>query len=71
MKYDFRKLVVFQKDRIGKDARYMMNNKKSQKKKLVGKQKIKLEDGLKKTIYWHIKNFDKLKKSCDKYIHKK
>ena len=70
MKYDFRKLVVFSKDRIGKDARYMMNNKKA-KKELGWQSKIKLEDGLKKTIYWHIKNFDKLKKSGDKYIHKK
>lgn len=70
MKYDFRKLVVFSKDRIGKDARYMMSNKKAENE-LGWKSKIKLEDGLKKTIYWHINNFDKLKKSNITYVHKR
>ena len=70
MKYDFRKLIVFSKDRIGKDARYMMSSKKAEKE-LGWKSKIKLEDGLKKTIYWHINNFNKLKKSNFTYVHKR
>ncbi|MDC1176323.1 GDP-mannose 4,6-dehydratase [Candidatus Pelagibacter sp.] len=70
MKYDEKKLVVFSKDRIGKDARYMMSSKKANKK-LHWKSKISLEEGLKKTIQWHINNFKKLKKLKSNYIHKK
>ena len=70
MKYDEKKLVVFSKDRIGKDARYMMSSKKANKE-LHWKSKISLEEGLKKTIQWNINNFKKLEKLKSNYIHKK
>lgn len=70
MKYDEKKLIIFSKDRVGKDSRYMMNNYKA-RKKLKWKSKTSLENGLKKTIIWHIENFSKLKKFNTSYIHKK
>lgn len=70
MKYDQKKLVTFCKDRVGKDYRYMMSSKKA-KDKLSWKSKVTLEEGLKKTIQWHIDNFKKLKKLNTNYIHKK
>ena len=70
MKYDQKKLISFSKDRIGKDLRYMMSSKKANEE-LGWKSKISLEDGLKKTINWHIKNFKKLNKLKTAYVHKK
>lgn len=70
MKYDAKKLISFSKDRIGKDLRYMMSSKKAYNE-LGWKSKITLEDGLKKTINWHIKNFKKLNKLKTAYVHKK
>ena len=70
MKYDEKKLISFSKDRIGKDLRYMMSSKKAYNE-LGWKSKITLEDGLKKTINWHIKNFKKLNKLKTAYVHKK
>ena len=70
MKYDDKKLVVFTKDRVGKDLRYMMNSKKANKN-LGWRNKITLEKGLKTTIDWHVQNFKKLNKLNATYIHKK
>ena len=56
MKYDFRKLVVFSKDRIGKDARYMMSNKKAENE-LGWKSKITLENGLSKTYKSYLRKY--------------
>ena len=70
MKYDEKKLIVFSRDRIGKDLRYMMSNKKANKE-LGWHSKVTLENGLKKTIKWHINNFKKLDKLNSTYIHKK
>ena len=47
-----------------------MSSKKANEE-LGWKSKISLEDGLKKTINWHIKNFKKLNKMNTAYIHKK
>jgi len=70
MKYNDKKLVVYTKDRVGKDLRYMMSSKKANKD-LGWKNKITLEEGLKTTIDWHIQNFKKLNKLNATYIHKK
>ena len=70
MNYDEKKLVVFSKDRVGKDLRYMMNSKKANKE-LGWQPKISLENGLKKTIDWHITNFKKINNLRSVYIHKK
>ena len=70
MNYDEKKLVVFSKDRVGKDLRYMMSSKKANKE-LGWQSKISLENGLKKTIKWHIRNYKKLNKLKKIYIHKK
>ena len=70
MKYDEKKLVIFSKDRVGKDARYMMSSKKANKE-LNWRSKISMEKGLKITINWHINNFKKLNKLNSTYIHKK
>ena len=70
MKYDEKKLIVFSKDRIGKDLRYMMNSKKANRE-LGWRSKVTLENGLRKTIKWYINNFKKLDKLNSTYIHKK
>ena len=70
MNYDEKKLVVFSKDRVGKDLRYMMSSKKANKE-LGWQSKISLENGLKKTIAWHIMHFKKLNNLKSVYIHKK
>ena len=70
MRYNEKKLVVFTKDRVGKDLRYMMDSKKANKV-LGWRNKITLEKGLKTTIDWHVQNFKKLNKLSATYIHKK
>jgi len=70
MNYEEKKLVVFSKDRVGKDFRYMMSSEKA-KLKLGWKSKISLENGLRKTIDWYVENFKELKKFKSNYIHKK
>lgn len=70
MKYDEKKLVIFSRDRVGKDLRYMMSNKKANKE-LGWRSKVTLENGLKETINWHINNFKKLNKINLNYVHKK
>lgn len=70
MNYDEKKLIVFSKDRIGKDLRYMMSSKKANKE-LGWRSKVTLENGLKKTIKWYMNNFIKLDKLNSTYIHKK
>ena len=70
MRYDEKKLVVFTKDRVGKDLRYMMDSKKANKA-LGWRNKVTLEKSLKTTIDWYIQNFKKLNKLSATYIHKK
>ena len=47
--------IKFVKDRPGHDFRYAINSKKIYKN-LKWKSETKLEDGLKKTIYWYLNN---------------
>ena len=49
------------KDRPGHDIRYTLNSKKIQKE-LKWKAKINLEEGIKKTFEWYLKNLNYYKK---------
>ncbi len=66
---DFHKLVKISPDRIGKDSFYFLNN--SEIKKLGWKQKISLDEGIKKVIRWNQKYKNIIKESDYKYLHKK
>ena len=70
MKYDEKKLISYSKDRVGKDLRYMMSSKKANQE-IKWRSKTSLENGLKKTIEWHVKNLKALEKLNSIYIHKK
>lgn len=70
MNYPLKKLINFSKDRIGKDSRYYMSNKKAVKK-LKWSNQTSLKQGLIKTIDWYKTNFSKLKKLNQNYKHKK
>ena len=70
MKYDFNKLVKISDERKGKDKFYSLSNKKINKK-LKWKEKISLNEGLLKTIFWVKKNLDLFNKCDENYIHKK
>jgi dTDP-glucose 4,6-dehydratase len=48
--------ITYVKDRLGHDLRYSINTLKINKK-LNFKPKIKIEDGLKKTIKWYVEKF--------------
>tara|TARA_Y100000996_G_C22526391_1_gene644585 strand:- start:484 stop:1464 length:981 start_codon:yes stop_codon:yes gene_type:complete len=67
--YNFNKLVINSKDRIGKDKFYKLNSSKV--KKIRWKATISLENGIKKTGNWLIKNNKKFKKKELTYLHKK
>ena len=64
-KYDFKKLIRYVKDRPGHDFRYALNSSKF-KNKTKWKPKTSIENGLKETINWYIKN-----KKWFKYTQKK
>ena len=65
----FKNLVKVSKDRKGKDKAYLLNTEKL-RKTLKWRDKTKLEDGMKKTLYWIDKNFGYLKKQPKEYKHK-
>ena len=65
-KYDFNKLIRYVKDRPGHDFRYALNSSKF-KNKTSWKPKIDIENGLKETINWYIKNKNWLKYTQKKY----
>ncbi len=70
MDYDFNKLIKETNDRIGKDKKYFMNNRKALK--ILGwNNKINLNTGVDNTIIWFKKNIKEVKKMNTKYIHKK
>lgn len=69
MKYNFKKVVKYQKDRPSKDFKYFMNSKKANKK-LNWKSKISFDEGITQTINWYKNNFNNLKKNKDYYVHK-
>ena len=56
--------IKFVKDRPGHDVRYALNSKKMLTK-LKWKSKINLNDGLRKTFLWYLKN-EKYYKSISK-----
>ncbi|MHA1337734.1 MAG: dTDP-glucose 4,6-dehydratase, partial [Promethearchaeota archaeon] len=58
-------LIKFVKDRPGHDLRYAMNHDKITRE-LGWNPTIKLEDGLKKTVDWYLKNKDWLKNVISK-----
>jgi dTDP-glucose 4,6-dehydratase len=57
-------------DRLGKDHTYSLDNKKL-KKELNWSPRIKLKDGILKTVKWIDNNFDEIKNSSFEYKHKK
>ena len=61
--------IKFVKDRPGHDLRYSLNSNKI-KKKLEWKPKMKLEEGLEKTINWYFENKNFFKKIKNKTIKK-
>ena len=70
MKYDFNKLVKISDERKGQDKFYSLSNKKINKE-LKWKEKISLNEGLLKTIFWVKKNLKLFNKYDENYIHKK
>tara|TARA_R100000808_G_scaffold8266_1_gene23480 strand:+ start:16687 stop:17649 length:963 start_codon:yes stop_codon:yes gene_type:complete len=57
-KVSHKKYIKYVKDRLGHDFRYAINSKKIQKE-LEWAPKTKLQDGLKKTIKYYARNFNK------------
>ena len=66
-KIDKKVKIFFVKDRPGHDTRYALNSKKIEKE-LKWKAKIKINEGLSKTIDWYINN-QKYLKSISKKTH--
>ena len=70
MDADFENLVEVSPDRPGKDAAYLLDSSKA-KSYLNWQPSVTLDDGIKETIDWVIKNFEDLKKEPYEYTHKK
>ena len=70
MDYNFKKLVKYKPDRIGKDQKYLMSVKKA-KNKVKWTNKIDLNTGLIRTIKWYTKNKPDLNKIDVVYKHSK
>tara|TARA_B100000768_G_scaffold172376_1_gene180549 strand:+ start:327 stop:1307 length:981 start_codon:yes stop_codon:yes gene_type:complete len=68
-KYNFSSLVTETGDRVGKDKFYKLSSKKIEK--IGWKAQILLEEGIKKTGDWILRNNSKFTKLDLKYIHKK
>ena len=69
MNKKFSEVIYIEKDRLGKDQKYLMDNTKA-KKHLSWKNKINLDKGLDKVIAWQILNKKKLINSKTYYKHK-
>ena len=69
MSTNYKNIVKISKDRRAKDKKYFMNSKKA-KNILKWDNKISLDQGLNNTIKWYVKNFNKIKKFNENYIHK-
>ena len=63
-------LIKFVKDRPGHDFRYALNSNKL-RKKLNWKPKIKLDQGIVKTVNWYINNQNYFKKISHKLFVKR
>jgi dTDP-glucose 4,6-dehydratase len=68
MKYNFKDLIKKTKERKGKDKYYSLNNKKIIKQ-LHWKEKINLDEGLKRTISWVKKYIAYFNKRDENYWH--
>ncbi len=69
MNTNYKNIVKISKDRRAKDKKYFMNSKKA-KNILKWNNSISLDQGLNNTIKWYVKNFNKIKKFNENYIHK-
>lgn len=69
MNTNYKNIVKISKDRRAKDKKYFMNSKKA-KNILKWNNSISLNQGLNNTIKWYVKNFNKIKKFNENYIHK-
>ncbi len=68
-KYDFKKLIIYTKERRSLDKIYKLNTSKT--KKLLGwEAKHSLDDGLKKTFNYILENYKLIRKEKTYYIHK-
>ena len=65
----FNDLAKVSKDRKGKDYAYLLNTSKL-RKKLNWKDRVSLDEGIKKTLYWIDQKLDYLKKLPRDYKHK-
>ena len=70
MNYNIKDLIINSEDRLGKDKNYFLNSNKI-RDQLKWRDKVKLDNGLKKVINWAINNFDNLKNLKTNYVHKK
>ena len=69
MNKKFSEVIYLERDRLGKDQKYFMNNKKAYKQ-LKWKNKINLDKGLEKVINWQVLNKKVLHKLKIHYRHK-
>ena len=69
MNTNYKNIIKISKDRRAKDKKYLMNSKKA-KNILKWSNSISLNQGLNNTIKWYVKNFNKIKKFNENYIHK-
>jgi len=65
----FENLVKISKERKGKDQAYLLNTSKI-RKRLKWKDKVTLENGMKKTLNWVDDKLNYLKKVPREYKHK-
>ena len=68
--YSYKKLVIFKKDRLAKDQKYLLDSSKA-RKIMNWDEKYSLEDGLKETIKWFKQNNNSISLSDLNYSHKK
>ena len=67
---EFEENVEITEDRKGKDKAYKLNSMKL-RNEIGWKDKIRLSEGIEKTINWVKNNMDELKKTPEDYTHKK
>lgn len=69
MRYSFEQSTVVTKDRIGQDARYVIDSTKA-RNELDWKPTIPIEEGINEMIQWIKDNWEEIKKQPLVYIHK-
>jgi len=70
MQFDFEEHTISTQDRIGQDARYIIDSTKA-RTELNWRPKISIDFGINEMIEWIDENWDQILKQPLKYIHKK